>query len=225
VAERRQEFVLQQALPLRLIARRSRILEQPFAFERGLLVRRHVPADADHPVFALAVILHHPSALHDPNRPAVRAHQPVLGFVQPMGERGGKRLVDAGAILLVSDACEPQLRTEGAFGKSEERLRIGGPRELPGREVPLPRCGPCDRQRKPEALFVLPHPLVGPQQGMRPLLDPALQLLVGDLQRRLGATSFSTMLFATTFNRVSSSSVSSLPVNTTMGTSRRALFL
>ena len=85
-------------------------------------------------------------------------------------------------VLRVESPEDSQFGTEGAGGKAEQRLGIGRPLHLVGREIPVPRRDLGHLHRQPEPFLALDRAAVSDRQRRGALRDPQLQLLVCFLQ-------------------------------------------
>ena len=183
VAEGRQEFVLQPALPFGLVARVPLALEQALPLHRRLSFRGDVPADPDD-TLALG-IRKQLAAFGDPDDAAVGPDRAILDLVDARLQRRGRGIFDAATIVAVHGANDPKFGTERTLGKTEQDLGVRGPAHLAGSEVPLPGANLRHVQRHPQALFVFPDTPVRASQRGGSFLYPLFKLLVGQLQRRL----------------------------------------
>src|SRR6185503_7099409 len=142
-----------------LIARLALAPEQSFPLLGGLVFRRDVAADADHPI---AVVVGEDAApLPDPDDGAVAAHRAVLRLVRAGAQCHRGRIVDQRPIVGMHGATNPQVLAERALRETEKHFGIGRPPHLPGCQMPFPGADLRHLERHPETLLVFSNPLMG----------------------------------------------------------------
>ncbi len=186
VAHGCHELVLHQALALGLFLGFALSGQQPLAFPLGPSLGAHVSTDADQsPGFAVAVA-RHTSAFGDPHDAAVRPNGPVLAFIAPRLQRALDRGFHPAPVFRMDRADDTPIRSERAFWKSKQLLRVARPAHRSGPQVPFPGADLSDLDRHSKTLLILLDAAKGDGQRHRPFLDAALQFMVRNLEGRLG---------------------------------------